>query len=794
MLPSAPPRRLLVGAMSLLAISSQAVAQQSLPTIEVGGARRGPATRSPNSRTATQGGAPTGQPTTAPAEAVASRFPSEPKIPERGYVVRDATTGMKLDIPIRETPASIAVVPRQVMRDQNITRLNEALENVSGVQSNNNDLEGYNFIIRGFRSLYIYRNALAIPAGEANPQIFDTANIERIEVLKGPASILYGRSEPGGLISIITKQPLDQPRYVVEQQIGSYDHYRTQWDFSTPSKEVPGLAARLSGAYQNSGSFRKFQGGNRVIVAPVVSYRPTDWTELTLDTQFMSNRAQSDIGQPPLGPYGNLPWPLPNNRSFQEPNDPRDRNDSYNISYNFRQNLNEDWKITNRVLYTETWLGKPMISALAVEPDNVTLDRVSQYQDLHGRTYSTNIDVNGKFETFGAKHNFLFGLDYLNSVFNYYFGNGFDLYPINIYAPIYGTVPTFAYWDAIAGRGFKYHSSNVARQKGMYAQDYVTLAERLHLLFGARYDVADVTRGTSASNYDTGEFADVLAPNQNAAIAARLAAPTHVFTGWTPRAGVVFDITAEVSAYGSYSRSFGTSNGFTAQNRALPPEMGQQWEVGLKGSVLKDVSATLAFFQITKSNVATQDFLNLGAVQLAGLQRSRGVELDVIGRATDRLAIVANYAHIDAKVIDDAPVNRLNPFGMLDVAFFGPRSGLFGNHLPNVPQNSGKISLVYDFGDNGVGLRVGGGVTAQSQSWGDIQNTFVLPGWARLDAFASYATLVEGHRLTAQLNLRNINNAHYFNAVDSFFNFNIPPYQRIPAQPFTAVGTLRFEW
>jgi iron complex outermembrane receptor protein len=304
----------------------------------------------------------------------------------------------------------------------------------------------------------------------------------------------------------------------------------------------------------------------------------------------------------------------------------------------------------------------------------------------------------------------------------------------------------------------------------------------------------DLARFLEASNFDTGELADVLAPSKNLAIASRLAAPTNMFTGWTPRAGAVFDITPALNAYGSYSRSFGTYNGFNAQNQALPPELGQQWEFGFKAQVLKDVSATLAFFQITKSNVATQDFLNIGAVRLAGLQRSRGVELDVIGRVTDRLAIIANYANIDAKVIDDGPVNRLNPFGVLDTAIYGPTSGLLGNHLPIVPRHSGKIALTYDFGENGLGWRVGGSVTAQTQSWGDIQNTFLLPGWGRLDAFTSYATLIDGHKLTAQLNLRNINNVHYFQAVDNFFNFNVPPYLRTPAQPFTAVGQLRFEW
>ncbi len=316
------------------------------------------------------------------------------------------------------------------------------------MQSNNNDAEGYIFYIRGFRNTFLFRNAVSY--GDNAPGIVDTANVEKIEVLKGPASFLYGRSEPGGLINITTKQPLAERRVVLEQQIGAYDHYRTQWDVSTPVGGVDGLAARLSGAYQNAGSFRKFQGGNRLLVAPVVSYRPSNWTEFTLDTQFFTNRTQSDIGQPSLGPYGRLPFPLPNSLSIQEPVDPRDGSTANNLSYNFRQNL---------MRTGASPIGFPIHSSLSGSrttpagrsADNATLDRVSQYQSQTGRTFSTNIDLNGKFQTFGAKHDFLFGLDYLDSYFNYYLGSGADFYPLNLYAPTYGTIPSFAIQDAIAG-------------------------------------------------------------------------------------------------------------------------------------------------------------------------------------------------------------------------------------------------------------------------------------------------------------------------------------------------------
>ncbi len=235
--------------------------------------------------------------------------------------------------------------------------------------------------------------------------------------------------------------------------------------------------------------------------------------------------------------------------------------------------------------------------------------------------------------------------------------------------------------------------------------------------------------------------------------------------------------------YGSYTRSFGPNNSTLGQ--VFPPQIGVQWEVGLKTQPLPDLSANLAIFQLTRSNLTTLNFATPDPADftLAGLQRSRGVEVDITGRFNDRLAIIANYALIDAKVISDNPKDPLNPYG----------SGLYLNHLDNVPRHSGKVWLTYDFGDTGLGWRVGGGVTASTHAWGDIQNTFLIPSWARLDAMASYAALYEGHKLTAQLNLNNITNTRYFTGTDIYFSAPAR-LSAFPAQPFTVVGTLKFEW
>ncbi len=567
------------GALTLV-LASLANAQQSLPTIDIGARRSGtPSTTS------------TGTDTT-PGLATRSETSrsTQPKTPAEGYVVSNATTATKTDVPIREVPASVAVVPRQVMVDQNDVRLQDALENVSGVHSNNNDAASYVFKLRGFSSFDLYRNGLLIPS--AVPTFTDTANLERIEVLKGPASILFGRAEPGGVINLITKQPLDQPRYVAQQEFGSYDYYRTQWDLTAPVTEIPGLSYRFSGAYQNAGSFREFQGGSRVIIAPVITYRPSTWTEFTVDSQYLGFQTQGDVGLPIIG---SQPASIPTSRSFQEPNDPRDRNESFMVSYNFRQNLTEDWKITNRFLYSDSWLADLNVQPISLRTDLVTLNRRARFQDLKGNAFSTNIDMEGKFLALGGKHDFLMGLDYFNSYFDYVRSQGTTIYPINLYFPIYGMVPSIAYQDAVIGSFSKSHQSVLSRQKGLYIQDHISWFDRLHLLIGARYDVADAVNGIVRGQNATKELA----------IINRLGARLRTDTGWSPRVGAVFDILPVLSAYANYSQSFGANNGISTSGQTFAPERGKQWEFGFKLEAFKGLSATLAFFQITKSGVLT---------------------------------------------------------------------------------------------------------------------------------------------------------------------------------------------
>ncbi|MGH8614042.1 MAG: TonB-dependent siderophore receptor [Gammaproteobacteria bacterium] len=204
---------------------------------------------------------------------------------ETSYTVPNASTATKTDTPIFDTPVSIQVVPYSVIQDQKGYRLEDAVKNVSGVRAN--IVSGYAdiFRIRGFGSP-VLRNGL----GSLDNTSVDTVTAERIEVLKGPASILYGRIEPGGLINLVTKKPLEAAYYSAEQQFGSYDFYRTQWDATGPVNQDASFLYRFTGAYQNSGSFRDFHDLERVVVYPSLTWRPTNATEATLSRSGVYSR------------------------------------------------------------------------------------------------------------------------------------------------------------------------------------------------------------------------------------------------------------------------------------------------------------------------------------------------------------------------------------------------------------------------------------------------------------------------------------------------------------------------
>ncbi len=238
-------------------------------------------------------------------------------------------------------------------------------------------------------------------------------------MLKGPASILYGRIEPGGLINLNTKKPLDIPYYSIEQEFGSFEHYRTIWDGTGPLTADKSLLYRISGAYQNSDSFRDFHETERFIIDPSVTWRPTAATEMSLDVEVFRQDFQVDYG---ISAIGDRPAPVPIERSFQDPNDPLDEINKVHLGFNLTHAFNDNWKLQNRFLATFTdsfdfdVVPSPEFDASALQADNRTLDRNIFFQEFDGDVYSTNLDLTGKLNLWGTRHEVLVGVDYFERV------------------------------------------------------------------------------------------------------------------------------------------------------------------------------------------------------------------------------------------------------------------------------------------------------------------------------------------------------------------------------------------
>lgn len=699
--------------------------------------------------------------------------PSDPY--SEDYAVRRATAATKTDTPVMETPVSIQVVPWAVMNDQKTPRIKDALENVSGVRPQPSLGQGNAFIIRGFSNRSrIYRNGLGLINGfGGSPGEFDTANLESIEVLKGPAAVLFGRIEPGGLINVTTKRPLDAPYYALEQQFGSYDYYRTLWDAGGPVTQDRSLLYRFSGAYQSNNSFRDFVSLDRVIVNPSVTWRIGDRTELTLNVEGFNQDFRADFGLPAIG---KRPASIPISRSLDDPNTPQGNLSHALVGTDFVHRFNDDWAVRNRFLATfssneSTFVNPAPAFGNALNENTGIMDRNIFFQEGSTEAYTTNLDLTGKFRLWETRHEVLVGFDFTRGFSEYHTqGNWIDPNPalaIDIFNPgaSYG-IPRAMYKDTLATAVNAPLHYSVAKTEwyGLYFQDHITLWDKLHILGGGRYDWAENGRG-QGSSFNAAEKA--------------LPSTIRKDEEFSPRVGILYQPWTWLSVYGNWTNSLGANNGITATGAPHPPEISEQFEAGIKTELFdRRLTATFAFYHLTKENVLTQDLSapDPSARIAIGEARSRGLELDVSGRITDSLSLIGSYAYTDTRVTRD-------------------HSGLQGKRLSNVPEHAGSLWLRYDVKEIAAldGLSFGLGTYLAGQRHGDPDNSFQLPGYVRLDAFAAYRWNIGPTRLTTQVNIRNLLDKTYYESTDP--DSNVAPRLGVyPGTPLTVLGSLRLEY
>ncbi|MBW4642230.1 MAG: TonB-dependent siderophore receptor [Goleter apudmare HA4340-LM2] len=650
-----------------------------------------------------------------------------------GYRVTDTSTGTRTDTPLRDIPQSIQIVPQQVLRDQNITRLDDAIRNVPGINQDFNSGPYATYRIRGFEAQNnnLLRNGqVDAGAGES----VELTNVERIEILKGPASVLFGLGNPGGSINIVTKRPLSEPFYGAEATIGNYSFYRGALDLSGPLNDEKTVLYRLNTSYRNSGSFIDFYNSDNFSISPVISIAFGDRTNFTLEGDYIKTR---DSGFMPFVPVigSVLPNPngkIPRNRNVGEPTDEIDGS-VIRTGYQLEHKFNDNWSLNNAFSFNVRTSKDKRTLPGQLNADNRTLNRTYREFDFESQSYTLATNVIGKFSTGSIEHQLLFGVD-LNRTTNATLRFLLRQTPtIDIFNPVYGQpLGDITFGD--------FSDRNITESLGIYLQDQITLTDNFKVLLGARFDTFNQKYENFNDNTES----------------------TGSGSAFSPRFGIVYQPIPAISLYASYVRSFTPVGGtFFSGNPSFEPERGTQYEVGVKADLNNRLSATLAFFDLTRTNVATEDPDNPGFQIQTGEQNSRGIELSMTGEVLPGWNFIAGYAYTDARITED------NTFQV-------------GSQLPNTPYHSFNLWTTYQIQKGDLqGLGFGLGLFFVGDRAGDLENTYDIPSYLRTDAAIFY----NRDKFRIGLNFKNLFDLEYFENGSSSTRVNY-------GQPFTVQGTV----
>lgn len=535
-------------------------------------------------------------------------------------------------------------------------------------------------------------------------------------VLKEPASVLYGQGGIGGRVNLVTKQPLRDPFYAVEGSAGSYNFYRGAIDISGSLNPEATVLYRLNAAAQTRESFVDFYEQQRYLVAPVVSWLISDRTTLTLKANFSAVEGSFDRGIPAEGSV--LPNPngeIPRNRNAGEPDVDNSQQSVFRFGFDLEHRFSDNWQMRSVFRTSLLRLNREIVfsrGANALQSDGRTLDRIFDDQDYNEDIYNLDTYAVGNFTTGSIQHQLVAGIN----LFRYDTNTvGFTrpIASLDVFEPEYSASPTGSAIPA-------YDITNRTQQLGLYLQDLISLTDNLKLLLGGRFDIASQRYGDATENFgSTDDFKQEEA--------------------FSPRVGIVYQPIQPISLYASYSRSFNqaTSTFSAAQPE---PERGEQYEIGVKADLAERLSATLAFYDLTRSNLPTADLGNPLLTIQVGEQRSRGIELDIAGEILQGWNIIAGYAYTDARITED------NDFEV-------------GNRLNNVPQHAINLWTTYEIPSGAFqGLGFGLGVFYFGERQGDLANTFELPSYIRTDAALFYTR----NNFRAALNIRNLFDVDYF--------------------------------
>lgn len=636
----------------------------------------------------------------------------------QSYQPLTSVTGTRTETSLLNVPQAIDVVPQQVITDQAVSSLDEALYNVSGI-TQANTLGGTQDAVmkRGFGD---NRDGSILRDGVRSVQARNfTPTTERVEVLKGPASMLYGMGEPGGMINMITKKPQLQQHTHVEGWGSSFKGGGGQLDVTGPLG-TSGFAYRMIVDHDETDYWRNFGRNRQTVIAPSLMWYGES-TTVCVAYEHMEYLVPFDRGTI-IDSRTGKPVNTPRDRRFDESYNAT-RGDQDSVTLQVDQVLNESWKSSLTYAYSRNSYSDNQARALALDPETGVLSRQAD-STAHAVSHANAVQLtlNGDVDWGSINHQMLFGFDFEdNRTYRGDMIRGKKNSDFNIYDPVYGLMPTS---NAVSAKDSDQRENLTSY--GWFMQDSVQLTDKWLVMGGLRYDAFDVFAGKGrpfVTNTDSSDGKLV------------------------PRAGVVYKLTPYVSLYSSYTESFKPNSSIASQIGSLPPEQGKAWEVGSKVELPNGVTGTLALFDITKRNVMVSELVDGETVtRTAGRVRSQGVELDVAGNITDSLSMIGSYAYTDARVVDD-PDNK-------------------GKEMTNVARHTASLFLTQDLGSPGLysgdNVRIGAGARYVGRRPGDAANSFSLDNYTVADAFAAYTMPVQGYRVKWQLNVKNLFDKTYY--------------------------------
>ena len=656
--------------------------------------------------------------------------------PVDGFVATQSATGTKTDTSLKNTPQAINVVTKDQMAAQGSATLTQALRYTPGVISQYGDDSRYDwFTIRGFRPSR-YLDGLRLPFGSrgyAQPRV-EPFGLERAEVLKGPASVLYGQGDPGGLINMVSKRPSATAPNEVEIQLGTDKRIQTAFDLGGTINGDDSLLYRIVGVGRLTDTQYDYVREKKAYIAPSFTFKPDEGTSLTLYGSYQRIDSPGGGGAPALPANGTLYtgiYPeLPRGAFPGEPGFDHYKSDQASVGYEFEHELDDNWTLRQNLRYSYIDTDSQRVQAACILSCTPTgFDRYAWAFPESARAVTLDNQVVGYFQTGDFAHTALFGLDYSYESSRYEetdLFSGFMPAPFNGMDPVYGTPITR---PPIATRIDQDRS-----QIGLYAQDQVEWDNFVFSL-GGRYDWANTdTRTLTVSS------GSVKTVDQNDG-------------RFTWRAGLVYNFDNGISPYAGYSTSFSPTGGTDSSENVFEPTTGEQFEVGVKYQPDgRNSFVTLSAYHLTQDNVLSPDPLNTSYSVQTGQVRMRGVELEGKAELTDALSILASYAYTDSEITKA----NSNAVGVSNE----------GNRFAFVPRHQASLWLDYALQTSTIwdGLSFGGGARYTGQTFGDNANQFDIPSYTVFDAAVRYDfgkanPKLEG--LKASLNVSNLFDRKY---------------------------------